>query len=362
MLSAANLLLTLPALIYLHRESSHPDVFIFKDVELSTLDTTLLLAGALFCQSYFDRDNDDERAIRAIVEELYERADWSFFLARPPIVSLAWTPEKGLHDYDYHGYNNEAMILYILALGSPTHPIPAEGWNAYTSTYRWAESYGQTHVVFGPLFGHQYSHVWIDFRGIRDDFMREHGSDYFENSCRATYAQRAYAIENPMGWRGYGANVWGLTACDGPLDGTLKINGIDREFHTYRGRGVAPGDIHDDGTIAPTAAASSIAFAPEISIPAIGTMIRTWGDHLYQQYGFLDSFNTSIGFITPVQMGHITPGVGWFDNDYLGIDQGPLVCMLENYRSGLVWRVMRGNPHLVRGLRRAGFSGGWLGE
>src|SRR5205085_358908 len=153
----------------------------FKDVEVSTIDTTLLLAGALFCQSYFDRDTADERAIREIVEQLYERAQWDFFLERAPLVSMGWTPEGGLHDYDYRGYN-EAMMLYILALGSPTHPIPVEGWKAYTSTYRWAESYGQEHLDFAPLFGHQYSHVWIDFRGIQDDFMREHGIDYFENS------------------------------------------------------------------------------------------------------------------------------------------------------------------------------------
>jgi hypothetical protein len=251
-------------------------------------------------------------------------------------------------------------MLYILALGSPTHPIPVEGWKAYTSTYRWAESYGQEHLVFAPLFGHQYSHVWVDFRGIQDDFMREHGIDYFENSRRATLSQRAYAIANPMGWKGYGENVWGLTACDGPVDAKLNINGQEREFHTYAARGVAPGDTRDDGTLAPTAAASSIAFTPEISIPAIDAMIKMGGDNLYQKYGFLDSFNPTLDHTMPVQMGHIIPNAGWFDNDYLGIDQGPLVCMLENYRSGLVWNAMRRNPHVVRGLRRAGFRGGWL--
>jgi hypothetical protein len=331
----------------------------FKQVELSSIDTTLLLAGALFCQSYFDRDNDTERAIRETAETLYTRAEWTFFHERTPLVSMGWTPENGLHDWDYTGYN-EAMILYVLAIGSPTHPISPKAWNAYTSTYRWDTWYGQEHVVFAPLFGHQYSHMWIDFRGIRDHVMRAKGIDYFENSRRATLSQRAYAIDNPMKWRGYGENVWGLTACDGPLDAKLKIDGVERQFWTYHARGTAPGEIRDDGTIAPTAAASSIAFAPEIAIPAIEAMYENWGPNLFQKYGFLDSFNPTLNFERRVQMGKIVPGVGWFDNDYLGIDQGPIVGMIENHRSELIWKTMRRNEHIRRGLRRAGFTGGWL--
>jgi hypothetical protein len=333
----------------------------FEKVELSTIDTTLLLAGALFAQSYFDRDNAMEREIREVAEFLYRRAEWTYFFERPPLISMGWTPEHGLHDYDYRGYD-EAMVLYILALGSPTHPIGKESWDAFTSTYRWAEHYGQAHVVFPPLFGHQYSHVWIDFRGIRDDFMRAKGIDYYENSRRATIAQRAYAIDNPMDWRGYGENVWGLTACDGPVDGKLTIDGRLREFWTYRARGTAPNEGEDDGTIAPTAAISSIAFAPELAIPAMEAMHRTWGTNLYQQYGFLDAFNPTLRIETKVQAGKIIPGIGWFDVDYLGIDQGPIVAMIENHRSELVWKTMRKNEHIVRGLKRAGFAGGWLGE
>lgn len=331
----------------------------YKDVELSTIDSTLLFAGALFSQSYFDRDNPTEQAIRDAAEELYRRADWTFFLARPPLVSMGWTPENGLHTYDWRGYN-EAMILYVLALGSPTHPIDSSAWNAYTSTDQWSEWYGQQYVVFAPLFGYQFSHIWIDFRGIKDDIMRSHGIDYFENSRRATYAQRAYAIANPGGWRGYGESMWGLSACDGPLDGSLTIDGRSRTFITYGARGTSPQHTMDDGTIAPMAATSSIAFAPEIVRPAIDEMRRRFGDHLYQQYGFLDAFNETINFSAPVKMGQVVPGVGWFDGDYLGIDQGPTVCMLENYRSGLVWNTMRKNPHIVQGLKRAGFTGGWL--
>lgn len=331
----------------------------FKDVELSTIDTALLLAGALFCQSYFDRDNAAEREIREIAETLYTRAEWPFFNERAPLVAMGWTPEKGVHDYDYKGYN-EAMILYILAIGSPTHPISPKAWNVYTSTYRWAPFYEQEHLNFGPLFGHQYSHVWIDFRGIRDHYMRAKGIDYAENSRRAAVAQRAYAIDNPMKWRGYGENLWGLTACDGPVDAYLDVNGTQRQFFTYAARGASAGEIRDDGTIAPTAAVSSIAFAPEIAIPAIEAMHKNWGQQIYQQYGFIDSFNPTLRSEMKIQMGHIVPGVAWVDNDYLGIDQGPIVAMLENHRSELVWRVMKKNEHVRRGLRRAGFTGGWL--
>ncbi|HEX9943896.1 MAG TPA: glucoamylase family protein [Thermoanaerobaculia bacterium] len=331
----------------------------FEQVELSTIDTTLLLAGVLFCQSYFDRDEPGEAEIRSLAETLYRRVDWTWIQPRAPLVSMGWTSEKRFHTYDWRGFN-EAMILYVLALGSPTHPIEPEGWEAFTSTYQWADFYSQEHVNFAPLFGHQYSHVWIDFRGIRDAYMRAKGIDYFENSRRAVLSQRAYAIDNPDGFRGYGANVWGLTACDGPLDGELTVDGRKIRFMTYAARGVARGEIRDDGTIAPTAAASSIAFAPEAVLPAIEEMHRRWGGHLFSKYGFLDSFNPTLNVETPTKHGRVVPGVGWFDGDYLGIDQGPIVAMIENHRSGLVWRVMRRNPHVRRGLERAGFTGGWL--
>ncbi|HEX8255323.1 MAG TPA: glucoamylase family protein [Thermoanaerobaculia bacterium] len=331
----------------------------FEKVELSTIDTSLMLAGALFCQSYFDRDNANERAIREAAEELYRRAEWTFFHERAPLVSMGWTPEGGLHDWDYTGYN-EAMLLYILALGSPTHPIDASAWPAYTKSYRWGTFYGQEQLNFAPLFGHQYSHVWIDFRGIRDPYMRTKGIDYFENSRRATIAQRDYAIDNPSEFRGYGPNMWGLTACDGPLDGFLTIDGKRREFKTYHARGAAAGEIRDDGTIAPTAAISSIAFAPELAIPAAAEMYSRFGAHAYRQYGFIDAFNETLHVPAKTQHGAVVPGVGWFDTDYLGIDQGPIVAMIENHRSGLVWNTMKKNPHIIRGLRRAGFTGGWL--
>jgi hypothetical protein len=333
----------------------------FETIELSTIDTSLLLAGVLFAQSYFNRDDATESAIRATAEELYERVDWPWEQVRAPAISMGWTPEEGFHGYDWRGYN-EAMIVIILALGSPTHPVAPSAWSEYTKTDRWGTYYGQQHALFAPLFGHQYSHVWIDFRGIRDDLMRAHGSDYFENSRRAAIAQHAFAVDNPNHYRDYGDRIWGLSACDGPLDATIVVDGRAREFHGYTARGATAGDVRDDGTIAPTAAASSIVFTPELSIPAIVEMSRRYGSRLYSTYGFLDAFNPTLREKAKVQHGHVDAARGWFDDDYLGIDEGPIVAMIENYRSELVWRVMRKNPHIARGLRRAGFSGGWLDQ
>jgi len=324
----------------------------FQTVELSTIDTALLVAGALFAQSYFDRP--EEKAIRDAAEELYARVEWTWEQPRAPAISMGWTPEEGFHTYDWRGYN-EAMIVIVLALGSPTHPVDASAWTEYHKTDRRGTFYGQEHILFAPLFGHQYSHVWIDFRGIRD-----RGIDWFDNSRRATLAQHAYAIDNPGQWRDYGDRIWGLYACDGPVDATLTIDGRARTFHSYTARGATAGDIRDDGTIAPTAAASSIAFAPEIAIPAIREMSTRYGANLYSTYGFLDAFNPTLRGSEQLKHGRVVPGVGWFDVDYLGIAEGPIVAMIENYRSGLVWKTMRKNAHIVRGLKRAGFTGGWL--
>jgi hypothetical protein len=271
---------------------------------------------------------------------------------------MGWRPEVGHYDAEWRIYD-ESMILYVLALGSPTHALSDGAWREYTAGRRLQTYRGQTHVNFAPLFGHQYSHVWIDFRGLVDDSMAGKGLDYFENSRRATLAQRAYAIANPGGWKGYGPDVWGLTACDGP-DGRAIVNGREVEFWGYAARGAAHGEERDDGTVAPTAALGSLPFAPEIVVPAVVEMRRRYGAHLYSRYGFLDAFNPSVPDGTAVRQGRVVPGEGWFDTDYLGIDQGPILAMIENHRNGFVWRVMQRNPHVVRGLLRAGFRGGWL--
>jgi hypothetical protein len=335
----------------------------FETTELSTVDTALLLGGVLLCQTYFDRDNVQEREIRELADKIYGRVDWQWAQNRPPIISHGWRPETGFLRHDWRGYN-EAMLLYILALGSPTYPVDADAWQEWVKTYKqsWGKFGGQEFLSFGPHFGHQYSHVWIDFRGIQDEFMRSKGIDYFENSRRATYAQRAYAIDNPLRWRGYDSEIWGLSASDGPADTVQIFNNEERGFFTYAARAAAAPQLVDDGTIAPTAAVASIAFAPEIVIPTIRAFRARFGENLYQRYGFLDSVNQSFTYQdVPLRHGRLVEGLGWIAGDYLGIDQGPIVAMIENYRSEVIWRTMQRNPYIRRGLERAGFTGGWLG-
>jgi len=346
-----------------------------SDSEISTVDTALLLAGMLFCQSYFDTQHPREVQIRKLVDEIYRRIDWTWAQPRPPVVALAWTPEAGFSGIDWQGYN-EAMLVYLLALGSPTHAISPQAWDMWTSTYdkHWGTLYDQTYLSFGPMFGHQYTHVWVDFRGIRDAYMRGHGLDYFENSRRATYTQRRYAIANPKHWQAYGKNIWGISASDGP-GGSERYDGQQESFMTYAARGVGVGRIVDDGTIAPTAAISSLPFAPEIVLPATLEMYHRYGSSIYSVYGFLDAFNASFQGApdaagqshthvpdSTVQGSEKKTYNGWVDQDYIGIDEGPILAMIENYRSDLVWRVMRNDPYLRTGLERAGFSGGWLAQ
>jgi hypothetical protein len=340
----------------------------FQQVELSTIDTALLLAGALACREYFDGATAEDSTIRALADSLYFRVDWRWAMDGGATMSMGWHPETGLPGHTpggfivsrWNGYN-EANLLYALAIGSPTHAIAPSAWEAWTRTYKWDTWHGQEYVQFAPLFGHQYSHLWIDFRGIRDAYMRGKNLDYWENSRRATLAHRQYAIANPGGWRDYGADVWGLTASDGPIDTTMTIDGRTRTFHTYWARGTGTDELNDDGTIVPTAAGGSVPFAPRETIRALVAMRTRYGEPLFGKYGFLDAFNPTLRTPGPtLRHGRIVPGVAWFDTDYLGIDQGPILGMVENFRTEQVWRLMRRNPYVTRGLCRAGFTGGWL--
>ena len=333
--------------------------------ELSTVDTALLIGGMLHAQAYFDTAHPDEIEIRNAVDAIYWRIDWKWAQVRGQLISMGWSPEKGFIPHDWLGYN-EAMLVVLLALGSPTHSVEDGAWSAWTESYRgaWGRFMGYQHLSFAPLFGHQYSHLWIDFRGLQDPTMRQLGIDYFENTRRAAYAQRAYAIANPKGWYEYGANIWGFTACDGP--GKMRERdrtGRERYFLDYSARGAGSHRTLDDGTIAPTAALSSLPFAPEIVIPAVEEMHDRYGDFIYSRYGFLDSFNRSFTSAdVTLADGRVDPNFGWIAKDYLGIDQGPILGMIGNYRNQLVWDDMRRCTPLRRGLERAGFSGGWLAQ
>ena len=344
----------------------------WRDCELSSIDTALLMMGVLAAREYYGGDDAVEREVRDLADKLYRRVEWDWMRPRPPLVAMAWYPEPrgnqppGFGRADYRGYN-EAMFLYVLALGSPTHAIDPAAWEAFCGEYDWAAFHGQEHVNFAPLFGHQYAACWIDLRGVQDAYMRDRGIDYFENGRRATLAQQAYAVANPAGWEGYGADCWGLTAGDGPGGFQGEVGGEPRRFQSYWARGASAVRTDDDGTIAPTAAGGSIPFAPEATIPTLRAMRDRYGALLYGRYGFLDSFNPSFraGFVPKGQTlrhGRVDPEHGWFNTDYLGIDQGPILLMAENHRTGFVWDLMKRSPYVRRGLERAGFRGGWLDE
>ena len=293
--------------------------------ELSSIDTALLLAGILYAKQYFNGPSADEISIRSRADAIFNRVDWTFMAQGTDAVAMGWQPTSGFTGYgNWIGYN-EAMILYCLGLGTATNPLPASAWSRWTSGYTWGTYYGQTFVPFSPLFGHQYSHCWIDFRHIADSYMNSHNSTYFENSRRAALAQVAYAVANPNHEVGYSSTIWGLTACDGPSG--YAVHGI-------------PPNGSDDGTIAPTAAGGSMPFTPEYSLPTLRAFYSRFRIHIWTAYGFRDAFNL---------------GAGWYDTDELGIDQGPIVIMLENYRNQRVWQLFMQNPEVQRGLQRAGF-------
>jgi hypothetical protein len=315
--------------------------------ELSTIDTAWLLAGALAAAAYFDHDNDEEKEIRTLADALYQRADWQWALNGGLGVSHGWRPERGFLPYRWTGYN-EAIMLYVLGLGSPAYPLPAESYDAWTHNYLWKRVYGYDYLYCGPLFTHQLSHIWIDFRGIQDAYMRAKGIDYFENSRRATYIQREYAIRNPRQFKGYQANCWGFTASDGPGPATHQVDGVERYFDDYLARGVPYGP--DDGTIAPWAAVASLPFAPEIVVPALEHFNQVYPE-MTSEYGFKCSFNPTF----PAENAR-----GWISKGYYGLDQGPIVLMIENHLTGFFWTLMQRCPYLVAGLRRAGFTGSWL--
>lgn len=335
-----------------------------RRTELSSVDTAIFLLGALFAGQYFDRENAAEAEIRQLAQALYARADWNFFRSDGrAAVSMGWRPETGLIARSWDGMN-EGMMIYILGLGAPVHPLPPNSWRVWSASYPafWRGEGPTRRLAFAPLFTSQYSQIFIDFRGIRDATMRAAGFDYFENSRRETYAHRAYCASNPMRWEGYSDRVWGLTACDGPGHFRLPYKGQKRTFLGYSARGpiTEPGG-RDDGTLAPTAALGSLPFAPEIVIPCAKALLDEYGARIFGRYGFLDSFNPSFTYRNvAVETGTVDPRLGWVASDHIGIDQGPILLQAANYRDEFVWRYMRQVPAIRRGLVRAGFTGGWL--
>lgn len=317
--------------------------------ELSSVDTAFLLAGMLAAACYFRRRAAKEDEIRRLADSLFRKADWQWMQNGAATVSHGWTPELGFLPYRWEGYD-EALIVYLLGLGSPTHALPPESYRAWCSTYKWKTIYGVEFLYAGPMFIHQLSHVWVDFRGIRDEFMRRHELDYFENSRRATVVQQRYAIRNPRGFTHYSDCCWGITSSDGPGPRRIKVDGVERRFYDYVARGVPFGP--DDGTLSPWAVVASLPFAPEIVLPTI-LNYESLQLKEAQRYGYKATFNPTF----PVRPKR---AYGWVSPYHFGINQGPIVIMIENYRSDFLWSLMRQCPYLVKGLRRAGFIGGWL--
>jgi hypothetical protein len=285
--------------------------------EVSSIDTALLLAGVLTARQYF---RNDSRIVR-LATTIYERVDFQWMLnGHPMLLSHGWRPETGfiIHRWDRY---SEHTILSMLAAGSETHPISPEAWYAWK---RDRTNYaGYNYVDGGPLFIHQYSHAWIDYRGLRES--KPPHVDYFANSVDATLAHRRFCIELSREFPAYSSNMWGITASD-------SIKG-------YVAWGGPPRDRAIDGTVVPCAAAGSLMFTPELSLAALREMHRRFGARVYGRFGFADAFN---------------PNTGWVNPDVIGIDLGITLLAAENLRSEDVWRWFMRNPEVQRAIRLVG--------
>ena len=315
--------------------------------EVSSIDTAFLIAGVIAAAAYFDRDTTHEGEIRALAQVLEERVDWAWMRNCDGAICHGWKPERGFLRYHWRGYS-EGLLMMALALGSAKHAVPVSTWDEWLTGYRWRRIYGHEHLAAGPLFIHQYSHMWVDFRGLQDAPMRAHGIDYFENSRRATLVQREYAIRNPKHFKDYCQNCWGLTACDGPGPREIVTDGRRRRLLGYAARGAPYGP--DDGTVAPWASVASLPFAPDVVIPTLQHIV-----HMMQEHpGYMPGCS-----INPTwRDGH--GGLGWVSPWRFALNSGPVLLMIENWRSGLPWTLMRGSASIRRGLERADFRGGWL--
>jgi hypothetical protein len=282
-----------------------------KGVELSSIDTALLLCGILTAGAYFQ-----DETIHSLAQQIYARVDWPWMLNGGKTFSMGWHPESGFLKARWEHYC-ELMMIYLLAIGSPTHPVPPECWNSFT---RPVIHYQGFDYISGndPIFTHQYSQAWFDFRYKRDSY-----ADYFGNSITATRAHKAFCLSYPN-W--YNNDYWGVSASD-------YAGG-------YTAWGGPPAQGPLDGTVVPCAAAGSLAFLPADCLSVLRAMRSKWGKRAWGRYGFVDAFH---------------PAANWYDADVLGIDQGISVLMAENLRSGLVWSTFMRNTECTTAMQRAGF-------
>lgn len=287
-----------------------------RQCELSSIDTALFLAGAIVAREYFQNPE-----ITALVDRIFAAMDWQWFLNGGLAIDLGWRDEGGFLPYRWDNYS-EHLFMHLLALGAPAHAIGPESWRAWrrepVGTYA-----GFTYLQQAPLFIHQFSHAYVDFRGRRDAW-----ADYFRNSELATLAQRQFAIDLQPEFPAWGPGLWGITASD-------SITG----YKAWGGPPRTTGRKALDGTIVPCAAAGSLPFAPAETMEVLRTLREDYGDEIWKRYGFVDAFN---------------PHTGWVNPDVIGIDLGISMVMAENARTGLIWSLFSQAPEVQRGVAQAG--------
>jgi hypothetical protein len=282
--------------------------------EVSSIDTAIFLCGALTCRAYFD---DDE--IRDLATKLYQRVDFAWLLHGQKLASQGWTPEHQFLGSSWDTYS-ELMMLYLLGMGSPTHALPSEAWDNWGRPI--FDFFGVRFIgAYAPLFAHQYSHAWFDFRGKRDKF-----ANYFTNSILATRVHKQWCLSLAHDFPDYGEDLWGITASDSPRGYTIW--------------GGPPPMGHVDGSVVPCAAGGSLPFLPQETIRVLRTVREKFGEKAWRKYGFVDAFN---------------PLTNWYDPDVIGIDVGITLLMAENVRTGFVWEQFMKNEEVQRGMKIAGF-------
>jgi hypothetical protein len=283
--------------------------------EVSSVDSAILLCGILTCKAHFQNPE-----ISQLASDIFNRVDWNWLSEDTPILPHGWTPETGFLPYRWDNYS-EMMMIYLLGLGSPTHPLPANTWDAWKRTtfdYDGIQYIGS----FAPLFIHQYSQAWFDFRGKRDRY-----ADYFQNSILATDVHRRFCLSLSTKFPNYSEDLWGITASDSETG--------------YQVWGGPPSTGPIDGTVVPCASAGSLPFLPQAAMRVLRTIRTRYGTGTWCRYGFVDAFN---------------PLKNWYDSDVIGIDAGITMVMVENARTGFVWDTFMKNAEAQRGMERAGFK------
>ncbi|HEY0897003.1 MAG TPA: glucoamylase family protein [Sphingobacteriaceae bacterium] len=318
-------------------ETGKTKPFSRKDNGGDLVETSFMLQGLLTVRQYFQDGSEAEKALAARADKLWKDVDFNWYRNGKDVLYWHWSPDFGWEmNFAVRGYN-ECLIMYVLAASSPTHPVPAEvyheGWAENGKIRLPSEKFGyklqlahQGAPNGGPLFWAHYSFLGLDPRGLKDRY-----ADYWEENKNQTLINYQWCVENPNGFKGYGPDSWGLTS-------SYSVNGYS---------GHAPYPDRDLGVISPTAAISSIPYTPKHSMQAIRHWYSDLKDKIWGPYGFYDAFSETDG---------------WYPQRYLAIDQGPMVVMIENYRSGLLWDLFMSSPEVRQGLKKLGFESPHLNE